>query len=106
MDDLDFEGWNNADWQGVFAHQHTDDVYVDFKGHEPTDGLAHGVAVALAVAFCLPGEPLVGLLIEESFDILGGEFFPTGSERLLHAVSVGSAAVAKESPIRPEGGSA
>lgn len=32
MDDLDFEGWNNADWQGVFAHQHTDDVYVDFKG--------------------------------------------------------------------------
>jgi hypothetical protein len=35
MDDLDFEGWNNADWQGVFAHQHTDDVYVDFKGQEP-----------------------------------------------------------------------
>jgi hypothetical protein len=39
MDDLDFEGWNNADWQGVFAHQHTDDVYVDFKGHEPTRGI-------------------------------------------------------------------
>ena len=26
MDDLDFTGWNNADWQGVFAHHHTEDV--------------------------------------------------------------------------------
>jgi hypothetical protein len=34
MDDLDFEGWNNADWQGVFAQQHADDVYVYFKGDE------------------------------------------------------------------------
>ena len=25
MDDLDFIGWNNADWDGVFAHHHTDD---------------------------------------------------------------------------------
>ena len=23
MDDLDFVGWNNADWTGVFAHHHT-----------------------------------------------------------------------------------
>jgi len=29
MDDLDFVGWNNADWTGVFAHHHTDDVLVD-----------------------------------------------------------------------------
>ena len=36
MDDLDFIGWNNADWDGVFAHHHTDDVYVDFKGAPPT----------------------------------------------------------------------
>jgi hypothetical protein len=39
MDDLDFTGWNNADWDGVFAHHHTDDVLVDWKGM-PT---AHGV---------------------------------------------------------------
>ena len=32
-------GWNNADWDGVFARQHTDDVYVDFKGSESTRGL-------------------------------------------------------------------
>jgi hypothetical protein len=39
MDDLDFEGWNNADWHGVFAHHHTDDVVVDWKGQEPTRGI-------------------------------------------------------------------
>jgi hypothetical protein len=26
MDDLDFTGWNSADWNGVFAQHHTDDV--------------------------------------------------------------------------------
>ena len=36
MDDLDFIGWNNADWHGVFAHHHTDDVLVDWKGQDLT----------------------------------------------------------------------
>ncbi len=31
MDDLDFTGWNEADWHGVFAHHHTEDVYVEWK---------------------------------------------------------------------------
>ena len=39
MDRLDFEGWNKADWDGVFAHLHTDDVIVDVKGAETTRGL-------------------------------------------------------------------
>jgi hypothetical protein len=39
MDDLDFEGWNGADWDGVFAHQHTKDVLVDWKGQTPTHGI-------------------------------------------------------------------
>ena len=39
MDVLDFEGWNNADWHGVFAHHHTDDVLVDWKGQPPTHGI-------------------------------------------------------------------
>ena len=39
MDDLDFIGWNNADWHGVFAHHHTDDVLVDWKGQEPNHGI-------------------------------------------------------------------
>jgi hypothetical protein len=39
MDDLDFEGWNKADWNGVFADHHTSDVLVDWKGQEPTHGV-------------------------------------------------------------------
>jgi hypothetical protein len=39
MDDLDFTGCNNADWQGVFAHHHTDDMLVDWMGQEPTRGV-------------------------------------------------------------------
>ena len=38
MDDLDFTGWNNADWNGVFADHHTEDVLVDWKGQPPTYG--------------------------------------------------------------------
>lgn len=37
MDELDFVGWNNADWNGVFAHHHTDDVHVDWRGQPPTE---------------------------------------------------------------------
>jgi len=39
MDTLDFVGWNNADWTGVFAHHHTDDVLVDWQGQPPTHGI-------------------------------------------------------------------
>ena len=28
MNELDFNGWNKADWNGVFAQHHTDDVVV------------------------------------------------------------------------------
>jgi hypothetical protein len=39
MDDLDFVGWNRADWTGVFAHHHTDDVLVDWHGQPTTHGI-------------------------------------------------------------------
>jgi hypothetical protein len=39
MDDLDFVGWNTADWTGVFAHHHTNDVLVDWLGHPTTHGI-------------------------------------------------------------------
>jgi hypothetical protein len=29
MDEVDLMGWNQADWQGVFARYHTADVLVD-----------------------------------------------------------------------------
>jgi hypothetical protein len=40
MDDLDFIGWNNADWNGVFAHHHTDDVLVDWRVRHRLTGLS------------------------------------------------------------------
>ena len=39
MDELDFNGWNKADWNGVFAQHHTDDVAVYGKGQPPTHGI-------------------------------------------------------------------
>lgn len=39
MDDLDFKGWNSADWDGQFSRFHTDDVLVDVHGQRPTHGL-------------------------------------------------------------------
>ena len=39
MNDLDFKAWNGADWDGLFAHLHTDDVFVDVQGQPPTHGI-------------------------------------------------------------------
>jgi hypothetical protein len=60
MDDVDFDGWNNADWHGVFAHQHTDDVFVDFKGHEPTRGLEDHIDAMKAFVESVGGHPAQG----------------------------------------------
>lgn len=48
MDDLDFIGWNSADWTGVFARHHTDDVLVDWKGQPPTHGIDEHIAAMKA----------------------------------------------------------
>ena len=57
MDDLDFIGWNNADWQGVFAHHHTDDVLVDWKGQPPTHGIEQHIAAMKAYVESAGGTP-------------------------------------------------
>jgi hypothetical protein len=57
MDDLDFEGWNNADWHGVFAHHHTDDVHVDWKGQEPTKGIGPHIDAMKAYVDSAGGTP-------------------------------------------------
>jgi hypothetical protein len=57
MDDLDFVGWNNADWHGVFAHHHADDVFVDFKGYEPTRGLQDHIDAMRAFVESAGGTP-------------------------------------------------
>jgi len=57
MDDLDFICWNNADWHGVFAQQHTDDVLVEMKGHEPTQELDQHIDAMNAFVESAGGTP-------------------------------------------------
>jgi hypothetical protein len=55
--EVDFEGWNSADWHGVFAHRHTDDVYVDVKGQEPTRGIDEHIDAMKALVESVGGTP-------------------------------------------------
>ncbi len=57
MDNLDFVGWNNADWNGVFAHHHTDDVSVDWKGQAPTRGIEQHIDAMKAYVESAGGTP-------------------------------------------------
>lgn len=57
MDELDFVGWNNADWDGVFAHYHTDDVLVDWKGQETTHGVQEHIDAMKAYVESAGGTP-------------------------------------------------
>ena len=57
MDDLDFVGGNNADWHGVFAQQHTDDVLVEMKGQEPTQGFDQHIDAMKAFVESAGGTP-------------------------------------------------
>jgi hypothetical protein len=49
MDELDFAGWNQADWAGVFTRYHTDDVLVEVHGQPPTHGLRDHLQAMKAV---------------------------------------------------------
>jgi hypothetical protein len=57
MERLDFEGWNKADWRGTFAHLHTEDVYVDFKGSAPTKGIDEHIQAMESFTAMLGGTP-------------------------------------------------
>jgi hypothetical protein len=57
MHDLDFIGWNGADWHGVFAHHHTEDVLVDWKGQPPTRGRDEHIAAMKAFVESAGGTP-------------------------------------------------
>ena len=57
MDDLDFDGWNNADWNGVFARHHSDDVLVDLKGQEPARGVDQHIDAMKAFVESVGGAP-------------------------------------------------
>jgi len=57
MDDLDFVGWNDADWSGVFAHHHTKDVAVDWKGQPSTQGIDQHIEAMKAYVESAGGTP-------------------------------------------------
>jgi hypothetical protein len=58
MDELDFRGWNGADWDGVFARHHTDDVFVQVQGQPPTYGIQEHVDAMKAFVESTGGTPV------------------------------------------------
>ena len=57
MDDLDFTAWNGADWHGLFAHYHTDDVLVDVHGRASTHGIEEHIDAMKAMVQATGGTP-------------------------------------------------
>src|SRR3954451_17969126 len=58
MDELDFNGWNRADWHGAFAHSHTDDVVVEVKGQRITRGIQEHIEAMEALVESTGGTPI------------------------------------------------
>jgi hypothetical protein len=57
MDELDFKAWNGADWHGLFAHTHADDVLVDVHGQPPTHGIEEHIDAMKALVQSSGGTP-------------------------------------------------
>ena len=57
MDELDFAGWNGADWEGVFTRYHTDDVLVEVHGQAPTHGIREHIQAMKAFVESTGGAP-------------------------------------------------
>ena len=58
MDELDFAGWNEADWEGVFTRNHADDVLVDVHGQASTRGIREHIDAMKAFVERTGGAPL------------------------------------------------
>jgi len=58
MDELDFTGWNRADWEGVFARHHTDDVLEEVHGQPPTHGIREHIQAMRAFVESTGGAPV------------------------------------------------
>ena len=99
MDDLDFIGWNTADWNGVFAHHHTDDVFVDWKGQDPTHGIEQHIEAMEAYVDSVGGTPPQITSIRSSSDpesgtCVVGEF--EGGGRMVTVARWHDGAIAEE----------
>ena len=58
MGELDFRGWNTADWDGVFAQQHSSDVLVQVHGQPPTHGIEEHIDAMKAFVTTTGGTPM------------------------------------------------
>ena len=58
MDELDFKGWNQADWHGAFTRTHSDDVYVEVHGQPPTRGIQEHIDAMQALVESTDGQPI------------------------------------------------
>ncbi len=58
MDELDFNGWNRADWHGAFARCHTDDVHVEVKGQPTTRGIQDHIEAMKALVESTGSTPI------------------------------------------------
>jgi hypothetical protein len=58
MEELDFRGWNSADWHGVFATCHTDDVLVEVKGQPATRRIDEHIKAMEAFVESTGGTPI------------------------------------------------
>ncbi|MFD6062103.1 nuclear transport factor 2 family protein [Rhodococcus wratislaviensis] len=56
MDNVDFIGWNNGDWHGTFSDYHTDDVVVEVKGMDTTQGLSAHIEAMDSLVKATTGE--------------------------------------------------
>jgi hypothetical protein len=57
MDELDFSGWNEADWDGVFTRNHVEDVLVDVQGQASTRGIREHIDAMKAFVESAGGTP-------------------------------------------------
>ena len=57
MDELDFKAWNRADWDGLFARLHSDDVRVEVHGQPTTQGIRDHIEAMKAFVQASGGTP-------------------------------------------------
>ncbi len=58
MEELDFAGWNRANWEGVFSRYHTDDVLVEVHGQASTHGIRAHIEAMKAFVESTGGVPV------------------------------------------------
>ena len=80
MNEVDFTGWNGADWDGVFAHYHTDDVVVDVHGQPRTNGVQEHIDAMKAFVETTGGTPIQVSRIRSRLDRESGRVWSASSK--------------------------